>query len=61
MANPTNRKNRKEEKDGADLFREQNFRAIRRRKMMEKGTHWMLIILAILVMAAVFVAYVIDK
>lgn len=58
MANPTNRK---EEKDGADLFREQNFRAIRRRKMMEKGTHWMLIILAILVMAAVFVAYVIDK
>lgn len=61
MANPTNKSNRKEEKDGADLFREQNFRAIRRRKMMEKGIHWMLIILAILVMAAVFVAYVIDK
>lgn len=54
-------KNNNQKKDDADLFREQNFRAIRRRKMMTKGTHWLLIAMALLVMAAVFVAYVIDK
>lgn len=54
-------KNNNQKKDDADLFREQNFRAIRRRKIIAKGTHWFLIAMALLVMAAVFVAYVIDK
>lgn len=55
------RNNNNQKKDDADLFREQSLRAIRHRKLMAKGMYWLLIVMAILVIAAVFIAYFVDK
>lgn len=47
--------------DDADVFREQNLRAIRRRKLIPKILMWIMSILAVIVVAAVFVAYFVDN
>lgn len=48
-------------KDDADVFREQSLRAIRRRKNMSKYGFWILTAVAVLVVAAVFAAYYLDR
>lgn len=48
-------------KDDADLFREESLRAIRRRKYFSQITFWGLMILAVIVLLAVYVAYFVDK
>lgn len=48
-------------KDDADLFREQNLRAIRIRKELPKFIFWVLTIVALIVIGAVFAAYYLDN
>lgn len=47
-------------KDSADEFREQNLRAIRRRKFASKYLFWILSLVALAVVAAAFAAYYLD-
>lgn len=57
----SSRHGRQHKKDDADLFREQSLRAIRRRKNMSKYGFWILVAVAVLVVAAVFAAYYLDR
>lgn len=47
-------------KDAADEFREQNLKAIRRRKFASKYLFWILSLVALAVVAAAFAAYFYD-
>ena len=55
------RHHHKHYKDDADKFREESLRAIRIRKIVPKILTWVLSVIALLVMAAVFLAYFIDN
>lgn len=48
-------------KDDADKFREESLRAIRIRKIVPRILTWVLSAIALIVIAAVFLAYFIDK
>lgn len=47
--------------DDADKFREESLRAIRIRKIVPRILTWFLSIIALLVLAVVFLAYFIDR
>ena len=55
------RKTSTQEKDDADIFREQSLKAIRRRKYAAKITEWILYIAAVSVVALAIFAYFIDE
>lgn len=55
------RKTRRQEKDDADIFREQSLKAIRRRKYAAKITGWILCIVAASVVTFAFFAYFYDE
>ena len=57
----TRRHSHKHYSDDADKFREESLRAIRIRKIVPKILTWILSIIALLVVAVVFLAYFIDR